>query len=228
MFIGHYGAAFAVKRWKPSISLFTLFVAVQLVDIAWALFVLAGIENVRIVPGITKTNPLDFYYMPYTHGLLASLLWAALAGIAYASWRKHRHPVGLGLAMGTAVFSHWVFDFLVHRPDLPLYDNSAKIGLGLWNFPMLAFGLELTVLVAGMAIYLAGSRARDRRGEVYPWLVGGLMVATQSLMFFGSPPTSIAPVAVTGLFAYGLFAVLAAALDRHRAPIYRSRRATVG
>src|ERR1700694_3704481 len=79
MFIGHYGPSFAIKAIRPAIPLWLLFIAVQLVDVAWAVLVLVGMEKVRIVPGITASNPLDLYYMPYTHSLVAAILWAAAA-----------------------------------------------------------------------------------------------------------------------------------------------------
>ena len=78
MFIGHYGPSFALKAIRPAIPLWLLFVAVQLVDIGWALLVLLGVERVRIVPGITASNPLDLYYMPYTHSLAAVALWSTV------------------------------------------------------------------------------------------------------------------------------------------------------
>src|SRR5713226_5126748 len=132
MFPGHYGPSFAAKRIDPTIPLWVLFVAVQLLDILWAPFVLLGIEKLRIVPGITATNSLDLYYMPYTHSLVGAIVWSLVA---------------------VAVFSHWVLDLLVHRPDLPIYDNTAKVGLGLWNFRVLALGLEAAVLFGGMLLY---------------------------------------------------------------------------
>ena len=79
MFIGHYGPSFACKAAKPAIPLWVLFLAVQFVDIVWSILVLLGIEKVRIVPGFTATNPLDLYYMPYTHSLLAAAIWALAA-----------------------------------------------------------------------------------------------------------------------------------------------------
>jgi hypothetical protein len=99
MFVGHYGVSFAVKAIDQRIPLWTLFIAVQLLDVFWAPFVLLGIEKVRIVPGITASNPLDLYYMPYTHSLLASALWSVAALLALASygmfagiiaWWEHR------------------------------------------------------------------------------------------------------------------------------------------
>lgn len=83
MFIGHYGPSFAAKRLDLAVPLWMLFIAVQLLDVFWAVFVLLGIETVRIVPGFTKTNALDLYYMPYTHGLPGALAWATVAGFGY-------------------------------------------------------------------------------------------------------------------------------------------------
>ena len=79
MFVGHYGVAFAVKTPRNKIPLWVLFVTVQLLDFLWAPFVLLGIEKVRFVPGITATNALDLYYMPYTHSLIGALFWSTVA-----------------------------------------------------------------------------------------------------------------------------------------------------
>ena len=134
MFVGHYGISFAAKKADPSFRLWVLFFAVQLLDIAWAPLVLLGIEKVRIVPGITASNPLDLYYMPYTHSLAAAIVWSAGASVLYRiavpGSRKRS-----ALLVAAAVFSHWLLDFFVHRPDLPLYDDAVKVGLGLWNLP---------------------------------------------------------------------------------------------
>ena len=109
---------------------------------------LLGVEKVRIVPGITATNPLDLYYMPYTHSLIGALLWSVAGAVGYYLFRKQNgwSPAAL---VGAAVFSHWVLDFLVHRPDLPLYGDSFKVGLGLWNYRAFAFALEIVVLFSG-------------------------------------------------------------------------------
>src|SRR5262245_17226016 len=144
MFVGHYSVSFATKRADASIPLWVLFIAVQWLDVVWAPLVLLGIEKVRIVPGFTATNPLDLYYMPYTHSLVAAIIWSAAAAGVYRS-AKPATPKA-SLLVGLAVFSHWVLDFIVHVPDMPLYDNRAKVGLGLWNEPILAFGLEAALL----------------------------------------------------------------------------------
>src|SRR6266852_5118348 len=159
MFVGHYGVSFAAKKAEPSIPLWVLFIAVQLLDVLWAPFVLLGIEKVRIVPGITASNPLDLYYMPYTHSLVAAIGWSVAAFLAYRLAVPNPSPRAASI-VSVAVFSHWVLDLLVHRPDLPLYDNSAKVGLGLWNVPAIALGLEAALLFGGMWLYFRLGRAR--------------------------------------------------------------------
>ena len=126
MFVGHYGPSFAGKGMRKSIPLWVLFIAVQLLDVFWSIFVLLGIEKVRIVPGITAANPLDLYYMPYTHSLVGAMLWALGAALVYYVWRR-ADGWGAATLVGAAVFSHWVLDVVVHRPDMPLYDNSLRL-----------------------------------------------------------------------------------------------------
>jgi hypothetical protein len=202
MFVGHYGASFAAKRVERSVPLWVLFIAVQFLDVLWAPFVLLGIEKVRIVPGFTATNPLDLYYMPYTHSLVAAVLWSCAAGVLYQvvarppRWQP-------GFVTGSAVFSHWVLDFIVHRPDLPLYGNSAKVGLGLWNAPALAFGLEAALLFGGMWLCV---RRRTPRA-LGTMLFGVAALGIEAYIFFGPPPTSGRAVATTALAAYAAFAV---------------------
>jgi hypothetical protein len=168
MFIGHYGVSFAAKAAKPSVPLWVLFLAVQLVDVFWAIFVLLGIEKVRIVPGITATNPLDLYYMPYTHGLITSLIWALGAAIIYRLL-PNINRWGGAVIVGVAVFSHWWFDLVVHRPDLPIYDNTLKVGLGLWNLPVTAFALEVALLAGGMYLYIRMTRPVRRQPRRHKW-----------------------------------------------------------
>ncbi len=73
MFIGHYGLAFAAKTAAPRLPLGVCFISVQLLDVLFSLFVFAGIERMRIVPGFTQYNPYDLVFMPYTHGLAGAL-----------------------------------------------------------------------------------------------------------------------------------------------------------
>jgi hypothetical protein len=212
MFVGHYGVSFAAKRADASIPLWVLFLAVQWLDVMWAPLVMLGIEKVRIVPGFTATNPLDLYYMPYTHSLIAAVLWSAAAAGAYrfVASANSRASVFVGLA----VFSHWILDFIVHVPDLPLYDNVMKVGLGLWNHPVPAFGLEATLLLVAMLLYLQSSHIQ--RTAVLAF--GLVMLGVQAYVFFGPPPVSPAAAAATALGAYGIFALVIWLLVDRRTP----------
>jgi hypothetical protein len=210
MFVGHYGVSFAAKRVAPAIPLWALFVAVQLLDVFWAPLVLLGIEKVRIVPGITASNPLDLYYMPFTHSLLAALLWsvgALLVCRLFTTWGR----VGkAAIVVAVAVLSHWILDFLVHRPDLPLYDNTAKVGLGLWNIPAVTFALEAGLLFGGMWCYFGTGLVPRTRMVAF----GLVMLAIQAYVFFGPPPMSDKAAAWTALGAYAVFAAVVARLER--------------
>lgn len=219
MFVGHYGASYAIRAARPAIPLWLLFIAVQLIDVVWALLVLVGIEKARIVPGITASNPFDLYYMPYTHSLVAAIVWAMAATAACRSRPRFRTGTA-AIWVGVAVFSHWVFDFVVHRPDLPLYDDTMKMGLGLWNFPVIAFALEAALLFGGMALYLRKTTSVDAVGRFGPAIFGVIMLAIQAWIFFGPPPASPAAAAVTALVSYVAFAALVRWLD--------GRRKTVG
>jgi hypothetical protein len=202
MFVGHYGASFAGKVAEPSVPLWALFVAVQFLDVLWAPFVLLGVEKARIVPGITASNPLDLYFMPYSHSLVAALLWSAGAYVVWRLWRRSSTGRRAALVVAAAVFSHWVFDVVVHRPDLPLYDDTAKIGLGLWNMPAAAFLLEGALLLGGMWLVWR----RYRRGG---WLLAAFglgMWALQARIFFGPPPSSSRAAATMALACYVIFA----------------------
>jgi membrane-bound metal-dependent hydrolase YbcI (DUF457 family) len=218
MFVGHYGPSFAIKSLRPAIPLWQLFIAVQLVDVMWAVLVLLGVEKVRIVPGITASNPLDLYYMPYTHSLVAAIFWSV--AVALVSWLLSRVTTrSAAVWIGVAVFSHWILDFIVHRPDLPLYDDTLKVGLGLWNYPVVALSLEAALLFGGMILYLRVTTPINAIGRVGPPVFGVVMLAIQSYIFFGPPPVSPAAAAITALVSYVLFAVLAEWLARQRRPI---------
>jgi membrane-bound metal-dependent hydrolase YbcI (DUF457 family) len=217
MFVGHYGPAFAGKAAGRTIPLWVLFAAVQLIDILWTVFVLLGVEKVRIAPGITAANPLDLYYMPYTHSLVGAALWSIAAGIVYRLLRRG-DGLAAALIVGAAVFSHWVLDWLVHRPDLALVDDTLKVGLGLWNYPIPALLLELAILLGGMLLYLRTTAPVARAGRYGMVAFVIAMAALQWLSLYGPPPPSDKVAAVTGLVLYGVLTAIAYWLERQRAP----------
>lgn len=220
MFVGHYGASFAIKAVRPAIPLWLLFIAVQLVDVGWSFLVLLGIEKVRIVPGITASNPLDLYYMPYTHSLVAGILWAT-AAVVLCKPLRGVHNWSVAAWIGAAVFSHWILDWLVHRPDLPLYDDTMKVGLGLWNYPALTLSLEALLLFGGMFFYMRRTLPINLIGRLAAPVFGVLLLAIQSVVFFGPPPTSPAAAAITALVSYVVFAAVAPWIARQRLAVVK-------
>jgi membrane-bound metal-dependent hydrolase YbcI (DUF457 family) len=217
MFVGHYSVAFAAKSDRNQIPLWVLFVAVQLLDFLWAPFVLLGIEKVRIVPGITATSPLDLYYMPYTHSLIGALAWSAAAFFVYKLIAGQRASIAAALIVGLAVFSHWVLDLIVHRPDLPIYDDTWKVGFGLWNYKAVEFALEIWILIVGIVLYLMrNSIGAGRRIGVIVFGVGLILIQTWNTVGGKRPLSSDRTVAITALIFYTLFAAIALLLDRPR------------
>jgi hypothetical protein len=215
MFVGHYSVAFAVKSEQNKIPLWVLFVAVQLLDFIWAPLVLLGVEKMRIAPGITAANPLDLYYMPYTHSLIGALAWSALAFLVYKV--TSRTKVAAGLIVALAVFSHWILDLIVHRPDLAIYDDTLKVGFGLWNYRGLEFGLEVAILVAGIIIYLKRNVVRSVVRKYSLIIFGVLLILIQTGNTFVSRPlSSNHAVAVTALISYTLFTAVAFLLEKKR------------
>jgi len=218
MFVGHYGPGFAIKAARPELPLWLLFLAVQAVDIAWATFVLTGIEKVRIVPGITAASPLDLYYMPFTHSLVAALAWSVAAAAACKVLFRWKGWTACAW-VGVAVFSHWIIDLLVHRPDLPLWGDEAKVGLGLWNYAGPSFALEAAVLGAGLWFYLARTRALTAVGRYGPAVFAVAMLALQGSTLFAPPPASTTTIAVSALAGYLALAAVAGWIDRQRTAV---------
>lgn len=215
MFVGHYGVALALKRVEPRLSLGTLFLSVQLVDLLWAAAILLEWERAAVSPGWSAASPLQFIYYPLTHSLLAGVLWAVAAGAVYYSWptRNTANHARAALVVALAVLSHWPLDWLVHLPDLPLAgDNSPKVGLGLWQSVAATAAAEFLVLGAGAAVYLRGRHQRLRRGPVTALLAVLVLLAFGNIV--GPPPAGIETVAVAALVMYSVFPILAWWADR--------------
>jgi len=158
MFVGHYSVAFAVRTEQNKIPLWVLFVAVQFLDYIWATLVLLGIEKLRVIKGFTAGSMLDSYFHPYSHSLIAAVVWSGLAGLCYkplCRWLGYGYTKSAALVVGVAVFSHWILDLIAHPHDLPVYDNTAKVGFGLWNYRDPEFAVEIALLALGIALYLA-------------------------------------------------------------------------
>lgn len=213
MFLGHYAAAFAAKRFAPKTSLGTLFLSSQFVDLLWPLFLLLGIEHVRIEPGNTIVTPLNFYDYPFSHSFLTAVFWSSLLGVLYFAINRYKKGA---LVVGICVFSHWLLDFIVHRPDLPLVPGrNIYVGLGLWNSLLGTFLFEIGIFIIGLMLYLRTTVAEDRIGKYSLWLLIIVLVIIYISSIFGPPPPNVRAIAIAGN-ALWLFILWAYWIDRHR------------
>jgi hypothetical protein len=213
MFIGHIGVALAGKRVAPRTSLGSLVAAAQLLDLLWPVFLLAGIEHVRIALGITRVVPFDFYDYPISHSLVMAALWGAVFASIY--WLRSRDAQA-ALVMGALVVSHWVLDFASHRPDMPLLPvGGPKLGLGMWNSWAATLTIEPAIYIAGVVLYARATRARDGIGRWAFWSLIVFLAVMWTASLVAPPPPSVRAVAIGSLSVY-LFVWWAWWADRHR------------
>lgn len=215
MFIGHFGAAFGAKRLAPRVSLGTLFLAAQFIDLLWPTLLLLGLEHVSIAPGATTVTPLRFEHYPISHSLVAVLGWAAVIGGGYFLLRRKAHDA---VMVGALVISHWLLDALVHRPDLPVMPGgSLHVGLEVWSSLPLTLLVEMPLFLAGTWFYARSTVPANRRGK---WGLRGLVAVLLGIYaanLFGSPPPNVTAIAWAGQLQW-LFVLWAWWVDKHRRP----------
>jgi hypothetical protein len=212
MFLGHFGLALAAKKIAPKASLGTLVFAAQLADLLWPIFLLLGWEQVRIAPGNTRVTPFEFISYPYSHSLVALLLWGLAVGIAYFAVRRDALRAFVVFVL---VPSHWLLDYVAHRRDLPVIPGGENHGLGMWNSLPLTLVVEFAIFGMGIAMYLNTTRAKDRAGVYVLWSLLIFLSGVYLSSVFGPAPPSVHALALTGLLLW-ITVPWAAWADRHR------------
>lgn len=198
MFIGHWAPAMIAATHKQAPSLPVLFIAAQLVDWGFFLFLIFGIEAMRVTPAISVMNPMDLYHMPYTHSLLGSVIWAAGFGALIFAVSRSRSAA---MIAALVVLSHWFFDLLVHVPDLTIAGGPPKLGFGLWNHPAIEMPLELLLTFGALWLYVC--TARPKRGPVTALAI--VLLALQAVHWFGPvEPQVTLGTSLLAFFAFGL------------------------
>jgi membrane-bound metal-dependent hydrolase YbcI (DUF457 family) len=196
MFIGHFALAFASKRINRKPSLGTYFLAAQFIDLLWPLFLVLGIEKVEVEAGNTAFTPLNFISYPYSHSLLGVIVWSLLFAAVYYLVKRDRKAA---IVLACIVFSHWILDLLMHRPDLPLSPwTEAKYGLGLWNNKAATLLLEVTLFLLGTYIYLISTEAKNGVGKYALWTLVIFLLLVYLMNAFGPPPESAEFIGVVG------------------------------
>ena len=200
MFAGHIGAALAIGRAERRINIGVLVLAALLIDFALWLFVLLGWESVLIPADYASTHQPVFDF-PYSHSLLAIVVWSALAGAAVYLWypRLKKQKLRAAGFVALAVCSHWVLDDLVHV-GLPLAGpGSGKIGLGLWRHMPVGLAVEGLILVAGLGLFLNRSGLSLARKLWLAVLALVTLVFTVVGMTVAPPPPSVAAMAASSV-----------------------------
>jgi membrane-bound metal-dependent hydrolase YbcI (DUF457 family) len=216
MFIGHFAVGLAAKRATPQVSLGLLLAAPLLLDLLWPVFLLLGIESVRIDPGNTAVTPLDLHDYPYSHSLVMALVWSLAFGAVIGHFYQSARVALVG---GALVFSHWLLDYITHRPDMPLYPGSATyVGLGLWNSVAATLLVEFALFGGGIWLYVRSTRAIDKRGRLGFWALMATLVALYLAAVFGPPPPDV-PSLIGGSLAIVALLGWAFWADRHREPV---------
>lgn len=225
MFVGHYSVAFACRTERNKIRLWVLFVAVQFLDYIRATLVLLGIEKLRVIKGFTAGSVLDSYFHPYSHSLITAILWSAISALVYAAvcsrhpfdsaqGRLSHHNKSAPLIIGLAVFSHWILDLVAHPRDLPIYDNAAKVGFGLWNYRDPEYALEIALLAGGIVLYLTrNAMPAIRKGAVIAFGIA-LVIVQIGDTYVPRTPLSDKATAMGVWIFYTLFVIVAFAIEK--------------
>jgi len=226
MFIGHFALGYAAKRWAPRLSLAVLFGAAIFADLLWPVLVALGIEQVRIVPGITAFTPLEFISYPYSHSLLTLVVWGALLGAIATRAADDSRAFVVSLVL---VVSHWVLDVITHMPDMPLYPGGPKFGFALWNSIAGTIAVEAAMFAVGVWIYTRVTRPRDRIGRwafvaITAFLALGFVVNADA-----PPPPSVTALWLMALVLSAVTLGLAWWADAHRtSQIGQGKRLGIG
>lgn len=216
MFAGHIGVALAAGRIEPQVNVGVFAAAAMLLDaLLWA-FVLLGWEAVTIPADFAATHQAAFVF-PYSHGLLAAVAWSALCGaVAFLlrSARGHARWRAPALVMAV-VFSHWLLDAMVHRPELPLVGAASPVlGIGLWDHMGLALAVESALVAAGMIVFFPACRLPRARRLGLATLVLLVLAFTIAGMTVAPAPPSGAAMATSSLVTVVLVCALMGWLGR--------------
>src|ERR1044072_1354233 len=218
MFIGHYALGFAAKRAAPRAGLGGLFVAPPPADRLRSPLLLSGLEHVHAVPSGNPFLNLWFDDYPYSHSLFTLIVWGIVFGYVYRAATGYKRGA---FVIGILVVSHWVLDFVTHRPDMPLYHGGPQLGLGLWISPAAPIAVEAAMMLVGVTLYARTTRARDAAGQWGFLGLVALLAISYGVSLEAPPPPNHTALAIGGIIFGWVFVVFAWWVDRHREAVQR-------
>lgn len=216
MLVGHFAIGLISKRVAPQVSLGTLTLASMLADLMGFVFLITGLEHWRMVPGGRGIESVELYDIALSHSLAMGALWAALFAALFV-WRK-RYAAG-ALILFVAVLSHWVLDFISHRPDMPLAPGITQVyGLGLWTSVPWTLVVEGGLWLAALIVYVRMTRSKNRAGVYVFWLVVALLTVSWISNITASAPAAQSPVSasIVALVFFSLMVAWAFWMNRLR------------
>jgi membrane-bound metal-dependent hydrolase YbcI (DUF457 family) len=214
MFVGHLAVGLVAKRIEPKLSLGTGVLAAMLVDLLWAIFLIAGIEHVHFKPGMGAANYFVAYDIAMSHSLLMGAVWAALFAAAY--FLRRHYPRGAWILFA-AVLSHWFLDFVSHRPDMPLAPGVHRyFGLGLWNSIPATFIVEGGFWLVAIVLYVRATHPKNRAGVYAFWSVVVLLTLAWYNNIAGPPPRNPHTAPIVSLIFFSLVVAWAYWMNRLR------------
>jgi len=220
MLVGHIAVGLAAKRITPRVSLGTTVLAAVLPDLLWCVFLMAGIEHVEIKPGRGAVNYLGASDIAFSHSLLMDAAWGALLAAAYFFARHYARGAWMLFA---AVLSHWLLDFVAHRPDMALAPGVHQyFGLGLWNSVAATVIVEGGMWLLAIIVYVRATRPKSRTGVYAFWIVVVLLTLAWLGNIAGPPPRSPRAMAASSLIFFSCVVAWAYWINRLRPACYNS------
>lgn len=186
MLAGHVAVGLVAKRVEPGIPLGTTILAALFADLAWCVFLIAGIEHVRILPGMGAAHYFDAVDIAWSHSLSMDVVWAGLFAAAY--FARQRCARGAAVLFA-AVLSHWLLDFVSHGPDMPLAPGVKRyFGLGLWNSIPATIVVEGGFWLLAIVLYARATHPDRRAGRYAFWIVIAFLTLISYHNLVGPPP----------------------------------------
>jgi hypothetical protein len=213
MFVGHFGAACLLRGiFKTACPLWALFLGSQLIDYAYFILALAGVEVLQIDGHKEGFLKLHLTFAAYTHSLIttASAIAAcwliSLLGFLVYRYRttpdlKKAGAWALGwFVFGISVGTHWLLDYFTHTPDLALLPVPAAeqtrgyYGLGLWTYIIIAYVVEAVLTIGCYLVmrFRVPTKRIWRRVEIADALPISLIVALTIIYWL--PGTTLGPL----------------------------------
>jgi hypothetical protein len=196
MFIGHLAVGLGAKKYAPELNLGILFIACQLLDLIWPVLVLVGIEKVSVDPLATAVTPFNFEYYPYSHSLVMTLVYSISVGLSTGYVFKSTR---IGLVLGFVTASHWILDFVTHRPDMPISFEGLKVGLGMWNSVGLTVVVEFLIFAVGSLLFVKTANLSTRKRKMWFWgLIIFLLLIYSGNILGPKPEINTPPAMIAG------------------------------